>query len=59
MRDDALIAALQAMKDERKLTLHELLQKLDVQIATVARWLKTKRINRLYAKILKDRLSAL
>jgi predicted site-specific integrase-resolvase len=36
--------------------LYELSKKIDIQIGTLERWLKTGRINRLYAKIVKEKL---
>lgn len=56
MIDEILITKLRQLKAEKGYTLHELSNKLDVQVSTLERWLKTKRINRLYAKVVRERL---
>ena len=54
-----LVDALKRAKNEKGYTLHELSQKLDVQMTTLARWLKTKRMNRLYAQMLAGKIKDL
>lgn len=56
MENRLLIESLKQVKKERGYTLHELSQQLDVQVSTLSRWLKTNRINRMYAKIVREKL---
>jgi hypothetical protein len=56
MENRLLIAELKQVKKERGYTLYELSQQLDVQVSTLARWIKTNRINRMYAKIVREKL---
>ncbi len=57
MIDRELIEKIRLYKEERGYTLYDLSKLLDIQIATIDRWLKTNRINRIYAKIVKEKLS--
>lgn len=54
--DKALIDKIRRLKEERGYTLHDLSKMTDIQVSTLERWLKTNRINKLYAKIVKERL---
>lgn len=56
MVDNELIEKLKMLRKQNGYTLHELSKKLDMQISTVERWLKTGRINKVYAKIVRERL---
>lgn len=56
MVDKDLINEILRIKDERRYTLHELSKKLDIQVTTIERWLKTSRINKIYAKLVRDKL---
>ncbi len=56
MIDKALIEKIRNIKQERGYTLHELSMVIDIQVSTLERWFKTNRINRLYAKIVSERL---
>ena len=56
MEDKALIQNIKKLKEERRYTLHDLSKMLDIQIATIERWLKTNRINRVYAQMVKTKL---
>lgn len=56
MLDKELIEKIKRLKEERHYTLHDLSKRIDVQVNTLERWFKTNRINRLYAKIVKERL---
>ena len=56
MVDLDLIKKIQALKDENNYTLHELSKRIDVQISTLERWLKTGHINPVYAKFVKEKL---
>jgi transcriptional regulator with XRE-family HTH domain len=56
MEDRDLIDKIRRLKEERRYTLYELSKRLDVQVAPLERWLKTNRINRVYAQLVKERL---
>lgn len=56
MLDADLIQKIMHLKEERRYTLHDLSKKLDVQIATIERWFKTNRINKVYAQLAKSKL---
>ncbi|MEW6170429.1 MAG: hypothetical protein AB1472_02575 [Candidatus Omnitrophota bacterium] len=44
------------IKEERRYTLYDLSKKLDIQVTTIERWLKTNRINKIYAKLVREKL---
>ena len=56
MIDGKLINRLIQIKEERGYTLYDLSKKLDIQVATIERWLQTKRINKVYAQMVRDKL---
>lgn len=56
MFDKGLIDKIREVKDEKRLTLHELSVLTGMQIGTLERWFKTNRINKLYAQLVKQRL---
>ena len=56
MVDNELIEKLRLLKEQNGYTLHELSKKIDIQISTLERWLKTGRINKVYAKVVRERL---
>ena len=56
MIDNELIEKLRLLKDRNEYALDELSKRLDMQISTVGRWFKTGRTNKIYAKIVKERL---
>ncbi|MBN1522154.1 MAG: hypothetical protein JW928_06445 [Candidatus Aureabacteria bacterium] len=56
MEDRKLITNIKRLKEERRYTLYDLSKILDVQIATIERWLKTNRINRVYARLVREKL---
>jgi transcriptional regulator with XRE-family HTH domain len=56
MEDKDLIDKIRYLKEEKKYTLYELSKKLDIQVATLERWFKTNRINRIYARMVKEKL---
>lgn len=56
MIDGRLINKLIQLKEERDYTLHDLSKKLDIQVTTIERWFKTKRINKVYAQMVKAKL---
>jgi len=53
MLDTELINRLLQFKEERKYTLYDLSKKLDLQVTTIERWFKTKRINKVYASLVR------
>jgi hypothetical protein len=57
MLDTELIKKLSQLKAEKGYTLHDLSKRLDLQVTTIERWLKTRRINTVYAKLLKEKLN--
>ncbi|MCK9594929.1 MAG: hypothetical protein PHH68_04355 [Candidatus Omnitrophica bacterium] len=56
MLDKELIDKLRVFKQENEYTLYDISRKIDIQVTTLERWLKTGRINKLYAKILREKL---
>lgn len=56
MLDTELIKKLSQIKQERNYTLHDLSKRLDLQVTTIERWFKTKRINKIYAKLVREKL---
>lgn len=56
MIDKDLIGEILRIKEERRYTLHDLSKKLDIQVTTIERWLKTNRINKVYAELVRERL---
>ncbi|MCK9431829.1 MAG: hypothetical protein PHQ84_06295 [Candidatus Omnitrophica bacterium] len=56
MIDRELIDKIKELKDKNGYTLYELSKRIDVQIGTLERWLKTGRINRLYGRLVREKL---
>ena len=56
MIDIELIKKIQKIKIDNKYTLHDLSKKIDIQVSTLERWLKTGHINKLYAKVVREKL---
>lgn len=56
MLDRELIEKIRTYKIENNYTLYDLSKRLDIQVSTLERWLKTGRINRIYAKIVREKL---
>ncbi|MFA6217951.1 MAG: hypothetical protein WDL87_09920 [Candidatus Omnitrophota bacterium] len=56
MVDKELIAKIRGVKIEKGYTLWELSRIIDVHISTLERWLKTERINKVYAQLVRDKL---
>jgi len=56
MINEELIDKLIQFKEGRSYTLYDLSKKLDIQVSTIERWLKTRRINKVYAQMVKDKL---
>jgi transcriptional regulator with XRE-family HTH domain len=56
MIDKELIERIKQLKEVNGYTLHDLSKKMDIQISTIERWLKTGHINKVYAKVVKERL---
>ena len=55
MEDKEIILKIRNFKEEHGYTLHELSRRLDIQVSTLERWLRTNRINRLYADFVKKK----
>ncbi|MEK6715452.1 MAG: hypothetical protein AABY43_05360 [Candidatus Omnitrophota bacterium] len=56
MIDKELVRRIIQLKEERGDTLFDLSKKLDLPVSTIERWFKTNRINRVYAKLVKEKL---
>ena len=56
MVDIELIKRLRQIKEENGYTLYDLSKKIDIQISTLERWLKTGHINKVYARVVRERL---
>jgi transcriptional regulator with XRE-family HTH domain len=56
MIDRDLINKIRQVKQDGGFTLHDLSKKIDVSVSTLERWLKTGRINKVYAQLVKERL---
>ncbi len=56
MIDKELISKIKDFKVENGYTLFELSRIMDIQISTLERWFKTGHINRLYARVVKEKL---
>ena len=57
MIDNELIRKILQVKEKNKYTLYDLSKRLDIQVTTIERWLQTRRINKVYAQLVKDRLN--
>lgn len=56
MIDTELIEKLRQFKEKNGYTLYELSKRIDIQISTLERWLKTGHINKVYAEVVRARL---
>lgn len=56
MFNKELIDKIRRLKVDQGYTLYELSKRVDVQPSTLERWLKTNRINRLYAEMVTKKL---
>jgi len=56
MLDAELINKLLQFKEEGRYTLYDLSKRLDLQVTTIERWFKTKRINKVYARLVRETL---
>ena len=57
MVNDDLIKRILQVKEMNRYTLHDLSKKLDLPVTTIERWIKTRRINKIYASFVKERLN--
>ncbi|MDD5019336.1 MAG: hypothetical protein PHH75_00205 [Candidatus Omnitrophica bacterium] len=48
---------MQILKAQKHYTLYDLSRILDIQVATIERWFRTGRINRVYARLVQERLN--
>jgi transcriptional regulator with XRE-family HTH domain len=56
MINKELIDKIRRLKADQGYTLYELSKRVDVQPSTLERWLKTNRINRVYAEMVTKKL---
>ncbi|MDD5254789.1 MAG: hypothetical protein PHR11_01895 [Candidatus Omnitrophica bacterium] len=56
MLDRELVSKIRRFKEENRYTLHELSRRTDIHVGTLERWLKTGRINKVYAQVVRERL---
>lgn len=56
MVDNELIRKIVRIKEENGYTLYDLSKKLDIQVTTIERWLQTRRINKVYAQLVREKL---
>lgn len=56
MIDKELIDKIRQIKVERGYTLYDLSKRIDIQVGTLERWLKTGHINKLYAAVVREKL---
>ena len=57
MFDNELIDKVLQFKSANKYTLYDLSKKLDLHVTTIGRWLKTKHINKVYARLVREKLN--
>lgn len=56
MLDRELISRIKIIKEQKGYTLFDISRIVDVQVSTVERWFRTSRINKIYAKLVKEKL---
>ena len=56
MLDNELIKEVLGLKQERGYTLHDLSKRLDIQVTTIERWFRTGHINKVYARLVREKL---
>lgn len=56
MLDRELISRIKIIKEQKGYTLFDISRIIDVQVSTVERWFRTSRINKIYAKLVKEKL---
>ncbi len=56
MLNHDLIDKIIRLKQEKGYTLYDLSKKLDIQVSTIERWIRTKRINKVYARLVVEKL---
>jgi len=56
MNLNELIKKILQVKQSKGYTLHDLSKILDIHVATIERWLKTQRINKVYAQWVREKL---
>ena len=59
MLDKELVREILRIKEERGYTLYDLSKLLDIQVTTIERWLKTNRINKVYAVVVREKLKVI
>ena len=56
MLDSELIKEVLCLKKEKGYTLHDLSMRLDLQVTTIERWFRTGHINKVYARMVREKL---
>lgn len=56
MLDRELISRIKIIKEQKGYTLFDISRIVEVQVSTVERWFRTSRINKIYAKLVKEKL---
>ena len=56
MLDKELINKIKIIKQQKGYTLFDISRIVDVHVSTVERWFKTSRINKIYARLVKEKL---
>ena len=56
MIDNELINKIRDYKERNGYTLHDLSKRIDIQVSTLERWLKTGHINKVYANVVREKL---
>ena len=56
MKEIEIIGKLKQFKEKNNYTLHDLAKYLDIQVPTIDRWFRTRRINRIYALYVQEKL---
>lgn len=57
MLDTELMESLRQIKESNGYTLYELSKRIDMHISTLERWLKTGHINKVYARLVREKLN--
>ena len=57
MEDPELIRRMKKFKAEKEYTLYDLSRILDIQVATIERWFRTNKINKVYARLVQEKLN--
>jgi len=56
MIDKELMQKIRQLKEENGYTLYDLSKRIDIQVSTLERWLKTNHINKIYGQVVREKL---